>query len=61
MHDRNGRFLAINDPKSIYGSRVSYTLVETDAEPVPEPLTVAGTALAPGGLSWLKYKKKMAV
>jgi hypothetical protein len=38
----------------------SYTLVDTEAEPVPEPLTVGGTALALAGLSWLKHKKKMA-
>ena len=37
---------------------VSYTLVDT--EPVPEPLTAGGTALALAGLSWLKHKKKMA-
>ena len=40
--------------------RVSYTLVNTEAEPVPEPLTAGGTALALAGLSWLKHKKKMA-
>lgn len=43
---------------------VSYTLVDTAAEPVaepvPEPLTAGGTALALAGLSWLKHKKKMA-
>jgi len=39
---------------------VSYTLVNTEAEPVPEPLTAGGTALALAGLSWLKQKKKMA-
>ncbi len=39
---------------------VSYTLVDTAAEPVPEPITFAGTALALAGLSWLKHKKKMA-
>ena len=39
---------------------VSYTLVNTEAEPVPEPLTAGGTALALAGLSWLKHKKKMA-
>ena len=37
---------------------VSYTLVDT--EPVPEPLTAGGTALALAGLSWLKHKKKRA-
>jgi hypothetical protein len=37
-------------------TNVSYTL----AEPVPEPLTAGGTALALAGLSWLKHKKKMA-
>ncbi|MEG4627600.1 PEP-CTERM sorting domain-containing protein [Microcoleus sp. w1-18aA5] len=41
-------------------SDVSYTLVDTAAEPVPEPLTAGGTALALAGLSWLKHKKKMA-
>ena len=41
-------------------SLVSYTLVNTEAEPVPEPLTAGGTALALAGLSWLKHKKKMA-
>jgi hypothetical protein len=41
-------------------SSVSYTLVNTEAEPVPEPLTAGGTALALAGLSWLKHKKKMA-
>jgi hypothetical protein len=40
------------------GAEVYYTLVDT--EPVPEPLTVGGTALALAGLSWLKHKKKMA-
>ena len=39
-------------------AKVSYTLVNT--EPVPEPLTAGGTALALAGLSWLKQKKKMA-
>ena len=39
-------------------SPVTYTLVGT--EPVPEPLTAGGTALALAGLSWLKHKKKMA-
>ena len=41
-----------------FGDTVSYTLVNT--ETVPEPLTAGGTALALAGLSWLKYKKKMA-
>jgi hypothetical protein len=41
-------------------SPVSYKLVKTEAEPVPEPLTAGGTALALAGLSWLKHKKKMA-
>jgi len=39
---------------------VSYTLVNTEPSPVPEPLTAGGTALALAGLSWLKHKKKMA-
>ncbi|WP_445173839.1 PEP-CTERM sorting domain-containing protein [Microcoleus sp.] len=47
--------------RRIYRERpVSYTLVNTEAEPVPEPLTAGGTALALAGLSWLKHKKKMA-
>ncbi|MEG4047099.1 hypothetical protein [Microcoleus sp. Pol17_C1] len=41
-------------------SDVSYTLVNTEAEPVPEPLTAGAAALALAGLSWLKHKKKMA-
>ena len=52
--------LAIDGRRSIYGAKVSYTLVNTEAEPVPEPLTAGGTALALAGLSWLKHKKKMA-
>jgi len=43
---------------------VSYTLVNTEpepvGEPVPEPITAGGTALALAGLSWLKHRKKMA-
>ncbi|MCU0543558.1 MAG: PEP-CTERM sorting domain-containing protein [Oscillatoriaceae cyanobacterium Prado104] len=46
--------------RSLQSVRVSYNLVDT-AEPVPEPITVAGTALALAGLSWLKHKKKTAV
>jgi hypothetical protein len=47
--------------RSIYTAiPVSFTLVNTEAEPVPEPLTSGGTALALAGLSWLKHKKKMA-
>jgi len=53
----NGR---IADRSIYYGLPVSYTLVNTEAEPVPEPLTAGGTALALAGLSWLKHKKKMA-
>ncbi|MCC3607721.1 MAG: PEP-CTERM sorting domain-containing protein [Microcoleus sp. PH2017_29_MFU_D_A] len=44
----------------ISSARVSYSLVDTAAEPVPEPITFAGTGLALAGLSWLKHKKKMA-
>ncbi|MEG3960384.1 PEP-CTERM sorting domain-containing protein, partial [Microcoleus sp. herbarium2] len=44
----------------VYDTPVSYTLVNTEPEPVPEPLTAGGTALALAGLSWLKHKKKMA-
>ncbi|AFZ09033.1 PEP motif putative anchor domain protein [Oscillatoria nigro-viridis PCC 7112] len=42
-------------------SDVYYTLVNTEPEPVPEPLAAGGTALALAGLTWLKHKKKMAV
>jgi hypothetical protein len=64
-----GEFLSISPPDSstptghqnlIRDRPVSYTLVNTEPEPVPEPLTVGGTALALAGLSWLKHKKKMA-
>jgi hypothetical protein len=60
ISNRNG-ILAIDrgTPRVDY-ARVSYTLVDTVAEPVPEPITVAGTALALAGLSWLKHQKKMA-
>ena len=47
-------------PRIQSGIPVSYTLVNTEPEPVPEPLTAGGTALALAGLSWLKQKKKMA-
>ena len=52
------RTLAIDGRRIIRDANVSYTLVDTAAEPVPEPITVAGTALALAGLSWLKHKKK---
>ena len=48
------------DRRIVYGTAVSYTLVNTEPEPVPEPLTAGGTALALAGLSWLKHKKKIA-
>ena len=58
------RVLAIDGRRIINGAEVSYTLVNTEPEPVgervPEPLTAGGTALALAGLSWLKHKKKMA-
>ena len=46
--------------RELNSAEVSYTLVNTEPEPVPEPLTAGGTALALAGLSWLKHKKKMA-
>jgi hypothetical protein len=52
-YDREYRYIAWN-------AEVSYTLVNTEPSPVPEPLTSGGTALALAGLSWLKHKKKMA-
>jgi hypothetical protein len=48
------------DRRIVYETPVSYTLVDTQPSPVPEPLTAGGTALAFAGLSWLKHKKKMA-
>jgi hypothetical protein len=53
-----GRWIAGRE--IIHSTPVSYTLVNTEPELVPEPLTVGGTALALAGLSWLKHKKKMA-
>jgi len=57
-----GRFIV--DRAIVRDTPVSYTLVNTEpepvGEPVPEPLTAGGTALALAGLSWLKHKKKMA-
>jgi hypothetical protein len=43
--------------ENLDSAEVYYTLY---TEPVPEPLTAGGTALALAGLSWLKHKKKMA-
>lgn len=60
INEKNGRFNA-RVGRSIVSAGVSYTLVDTSAEPVPEPVTFAGTALALAGLSWLKYKKKTDV
>ncbi|MGL5060953.1 MAG: PEP-CTERM sorting domain-containing protein [Microcoleus sp.] len=37
-----------------------YTLADTAPEPVPEPMTVAGTALALASFVGLKHRKKMA-
>jgi|SRR6476661_4490041 len=54
------RVLAIDGRRIINGAEVSYTLVNTEAEPVPEPLTAGTAAVALAGLSWLKHKKKMA-
>lgn len=48
------------DRRIINDTGVSYTLVNTAAEPVPEPIAAAGTALGLAGLSWLKHKKKVA-
>jgi hypothetical protein len=63
----NQEFNYVRTPKKVEGYRqelnsaeVYYTLVNTEPEPVPEPLTAGGTALALAGLSWLKHKKKMA-
>ena len=53
-------FPSLDVDRRFFNEEVSYTLVNTEPEPVPEPLTAGGTALALGGLSWLKHKKKMA-
>jgi hypothetical protein len=49
---------AVREGRSRMETNIIYTLVDT--EPVPEPLTAGGTALALAGLTWLKHKKKMA-
>jgi hypothetical protein len=59
ISDINGAYLVDRSTPPAYAA-VFYTLVDTEAEPVPEPLTAGGTALALAGLSWLKHKKKMA-
>jgi hypothetical protein len=56
----SGGTVRVADRRIVRDTPVSYTLVNTEAEPVPEPLTAGGTALALAGLSWLKQKKKMA-
>ncbi len=56
----NGGNFELADRRFTRDYEVDYTLVHTAAEPVPEPLTAGGTALALAGLSWLKHKKKMA-
>jgi len=60
ISNTNGAFLIDRSGGRVDYANVSYTLVDTEPEPVPEPLTAGGTALALAGLSWLKHKKKMA-
>lgn len=60
ISNRNGAFLIDRGFGKVDYAPVSYTLVNTEPEPVPEPLTAGGTALALAGLSWLKHQKKMA-
>jgi hypothetical protein len=64
ISNRNGGFQIDRGFGKVDYAPVSYTLVNTEpepgGEPVPEPLTAGGTALALAGLSWLKHKKKMA-
>ncbi len=60
ISNRNGAFQIDRGFGRVDYAPVSYTLVDTEPEPVPEPLTAGGTALALAGLSWLKHKKKMA-
>ncbi len=57
ISDINGAYLVDRSTPPAYAA-VSYTLVDTEAEPVPEPLTAGAAALALAGLSWLKHKKK---
>jgi len=56
--DRDGRTELTG--RNRFNTYFDYTLVDTEAEPVPEPLTVGTAAVALAGLSWLKHKKKMA-
>ena len=60
ISDRNRLWLIDRAVGRVNYAPVSYTLVNTEPEPVPEPITAGGTALALAGLSWLKHKKKMA-
>ena len=56
----NGAFLIDRSGGKVDYANVSYTLVDTEPEPVPEPLTAGGTALALASLSWLTTSREVA-
>jgi hypothetical protein len=53
-------FLGVERSPYPYGNTMLYELADTAAEPVPEPMTVAGTALALVVFAGFKQRKKMA-
>ncbi|MCC3602658.1 MAG: PEP-CTERM sorting domain-containing protein [Microcoleus sp. PH2017_29_MFU_D_A] len=53
-------FLGVERSPYRSGNTMLYELADTAAEPVPEPMTVAGTALALVGFAGFKQTKKMA-
>jgi hypothetical protein len=53
-------FLGVERSPYRSGNTMLYELADTAAEPVPEPMTVAGTALALVGFAGFKQRKKMA-
>ena len=55
----NGAFLINRSGGKVDYANVSYTLVDTEPEPVPEPLTAGGTALALASLSWLTTSREV--
>jgi hypothetical protein len=57
---RDGQILLFDTSVSDASDDAIYTLIDTAAEPVPEPMTVAGTAFALASLAGLKHIKKTA-
>jgi hypothetical protein len=61
IYNRTGLLVGFGDTNVSHADRTAiYTLAGTTAEPVPEPMTVAGTALALASLAGLKHRKKKA-